>query len=831
MNPNFDETRFCDSLGCLVIRLDRQLNIGFMNRRALNSLAYENPEQIVGRPLQSVLPADDPKSAELLASLRHLAPTDPPLQAESDVQRNDGSRFPVSWSISQHVQHAQHGEAEQATSTILLGFNAGAMPASQAGAVMFQTVADNFTGSLIITDPQRNILYVNSALLGMTGHTADEVIGRTPSLFRSGHTSEDIYRSLWETVNAGRIWQGEFINCRKDGSQYLESKTIAAIRDAYGLIQYYFAIGEDVSTRQHSQKLIETLLAFDQLTGLPNHEAFQHALVGAIDSARQETRELTVLHIDIDDFAVINDAVGTGEADLVIVEIAIRIREALRQDDRLARLGSDKFAVLLGPHEPGIDDDIRDVAGRLLAAIGQTALPEAVPASLSASIGIVGFPTDGASASELLSHALSATKQVKAAGGNAFGRFSPAAASTISARRETLHDLKKAIDRNELILHFQPQVNLFSGAIVGMEALIRWQHPQRGLVFPSDFIPLAEQSSHIVEIGEWVLGEACRQIKAWTNAGLPAIKVAVNLSARHFIVPGLHVTIADILRNQGVDPRFLEIEITEGAMMQDVAAAIRSTNLLKDVGVRLSLDDFGTGYSSLAYLSRFPIDVVKIDQSFIADITSNPANAAIAQATIAMSHKLGKIVLAEGVETEEQMQFLRRNECDEMQGYFFARPLPAADITRMLHDGATMNVSGQRADGNRSTVLLVDDEANILASLKRTLRREGYDILTATSAAEGFSLLAKNSVQVIVSDQRMPEMNGTEFLSRVKNLYPETVRMVLSGYSEISAVTDSINKGAVYRFMLKPWDDERLKEEISGALRHWREMYAPPGDS
>ncbi len=303
------------------------------------------------------------------------------------------------------------------------------------------------------------------------------------------------------------------------------------------------------------------------------------------------------------------------------------------------------------------------------------------------------------------------------------------------------------------------------------------------------------------------------------------MKVAINLAARHFLVPGLHTTIADALALQRIEPRFLEIEITEGAMMQDLAAAIRSTTQLKDVGVRLSLDDFGTGYSSLAYLSRFPIDVVKIDQSFVCDITSNPVNAAIVQATIAMSHKLGKVVLAEGVETEEQMQYLRRNECDEMQGYFFSRPVPATDITRLLQEGTVMNLSGNRASGKRSTVLLVDDEANILASLKRTLRREGYDILTAESAAEGFSLLARNDVQIIISDQRMPEMNGTEFLSRVKSLYPNTVRMVLSGYSEISAVTDSINKGAVYRFMLKPWDDEKLKVEVSGALRHWRELY------
>jgi EAL domain-containing protein (putative c-di-GMP-specific phosphodiesterase class I)/CheY-like chemotaxis protein len=437
------------------------------------------------------------------------------------------------------------------------------------------------------------------------------------------------------------------------------------------------------------------------------------------------------------------------------------------------------------------------------------------------------FPGDSESASELLTHAMNATERAKAEGGDDFRRFDAATAQNVTGRRELLGELSRAVERDELVLHFQPQVSLFSGHVIGLEALIRWQHPQRGLIHPGEFIPIAEQNTQIVDIGNWVLRETCRQMRIWLDSGLSPIKVAINLAARHFLVPGLHTSVADALASARINPRYLEIEITEGTMMQDVTAAIRGTTRLKEIGVRLSLDDFGTGYSSLAYLSRFPIDVVKIDQSFVRDITTNPINAAIAQATIAMSHKLSKVVLAEGVETEEQMQYLRRNECDEIQGYYFSKPLPADAVAQLLRAGTVMPLSGSRETHQRGTVLFVDDEVNILASLKRTLRREGYDILTAESASQGFSLLATNHVQIIVSDQRMPEMNGTEFLSRVKNLYPETVRMVLSGYSEISAVTDSINKGAVYRFMMKPWDDEQLKEEIAGALRHWRALYGP----
>ena len=388
---------------------------------------------------------------------------------------------------------------------------------------------------------------------------------------------------------------------------------------------------------------------------------------------------------------------------------------------------------------------------------------------------------------------------------------------------ELLGELRVGVECGQVVLHYQPQLSLSSGAVVGLEALIRWQHPRRGLVPPSEFIPLLEGSQQIVDLGNWTLREVCRQMRTWADAGLSPIKVAVNLAARHFVVADLAATIAALLDEYRVPSQLLEIEITEGAMMLDVSAAIRSTKQLKAIGVRLSLDDFGTGYSSLAYLSRFPIDVVKIDQSFVRDITSNPANAAIAQAMIAMSHKLGKVVLAEGVETEEQMHYLRRNECDEMQGYFFSRPLPAEAIDDLLRNEMSLDLSAGEGSRELGCVLFVDDEAAILAALRRILRREGYRVLTAQSAAEGYALLARNVVHVVVSDQDMPGVKGAEFLACVKTLYPETVRMVLSGKSDFASVTDSINKGAVYRFLNKPWDEGKLKREIADALRHWRQ--------
>jgi len=809
-----------DSLPCAVMRLDGQLKVLFINAFALQLLAYERPDALLGKPLRSLLAAGSPGDAELDALRDELAIPGSRTQFVVELLAGDGRRVSLCLGVEMRAD-----PAEPMAPFLCFGLDVTRLVQGRVPDALFRTVVTNYGNSIVITDQNQSILYANPAALKISGYTEAELLGRTPAIFASGKMPAEVYRQLWQTLDAGNVWRGEFVNRRKTGEPFRQRMTIAAIRDAAGVVQHYLATGEDDAEQDQYQQQIAYLTSFDQLTGLPNRAAYLQALATMLETARHGGHELAVLHVDLDDFFMVVATLGAEDSDSVLAQAGARLKDALRQVDMVARLGNDKFAILLGPHEAAIEADIREVSERVLGAMRQPFALAGSSIEITASLGIACYPGDGDSADELLMRAMSATAKAKREGGNEACRFEAAMVLVDSGRRELLVDLRKATERGEMILHFQPQVSLFSGSIIGLEALIRWQHPVRGMIPPGEFIPLAEESSNIIGIGEWVLAETCRQMRAWLDAGLPPVKVAINLAARHFREAKLHTTIADALGTHHLDPRLLEIEITEGAMMHDVAAAIRTTGRLKEIGVRISLDDFGTGYSSLAYLSRFPIDVVKIDQSFVRDITTNPANAAIAQATIAMSHKLGKIVLAEGVESEEQMQYLRRNECDEMQGYFFSRPRPAGEIARLLQEGVRMALSGQHVDETRNTILLVDDEYNILSALKRTMRREGYDIFTAQSAAEGFSLLARNRIQLIISDQRMPEMNGTEFLSRVKNLYPETVRMVLSGYSEISAVTDAINKGAVYRFLLKPWDDDHLKEEIRGAMRHWRELF------
>ncbi|WP_153110517.1 EAL domain-containing protein [Propionivibrio limicola] len=582
---------------------------------------------------------------------------------------------------------------------------------------------------------------------------------------------------------------------------------------------------ENISLHEHYQQRIADLLNHDQQTGLPNRTAFLQALNNTLQQRQTNNLEISVLHVSIDNFIALHNTVGSPRTNELVTLVATRIHEALRHSDRLARVGENRFAILLDTTTTEADNPAREVAERILNSIRRPVDEPERPVRLTASIGIGSQPAQSGDAEQFLTLAVLATEEAKARGGNQIVCLDASAAQQLNTRHALLAELEIAIKRGDLRAHYQPQVCLLTGQMCGTEALVRWQHPERGLIPPGEFIPLAENNHLIIDIGEWMLEEVCRQMREWRQAGLPPLKTSINLGARHFLMPHLTEKIGRTLERYEIPPHQLEIEITEGAMMQDVLAAIQCTSRLKQLGVRLALDDFGTGYSSLAYLSRFPIDTVKIDQSFVRDITTNPANAAIAEAIIAMSHKLGKTVLAEGVESEEQMRFLQREECDTVQGYWLGRPLPADSIPPLLQGGTALPPDGQHALHGRLAVLFVDDEPHILSSLRRTLRREGYAILTATTATEAMSLLARHRVHVVISDQRMPEMSGTEFLARVKSLYPETVRMILSGYADVSAVTDAINKGAAYRFLLKPWEDHVLKEELKLALRYWREQF------
>jgi EAL domain-containing protein (putative c-di-GMP-specific phosphodiesterase class I)/CheY-like chemotaxis protein len=388
--------------------------------------------------------------------------------------------------------------------------------------------------------------------------------------------------------------------------------------------------------------------------------------------------------------------------------------------------------------------------------------------------------------------------------------------NTSSTERLNLEtSLRHAVDNGELLLYYQPQVNLHSGEIIGAEALIRWQHPEMGMVSPAKFIPLAEETGLIFPIGEWVMRTACSQLKSWQDAGVMTPTVAVNLSAHQFRQRQLVKMTTGVLLDSGIDARYLELEMTESAVMEDAERVIKVLRELKDTGATISIDDFGTGYSSLSYLKQFAIDKLKVDQSFVREITRDPSDAAIVVAIITMAHSLGLNVIAEGVETEGQLEYLRSHGCDEMQGYYFSRPVPAGDFEQMLRSGRKLVLNGQTEASQQRTLLLLDDESNITAALTRLLRREGYQILVAHSPADAFELLAVHQVGVILSDQGMPQMSGIEFLSRAKQLYPEAMRIVLSGNSDLKLVVEAFNQGAIYKYITKPWDDK----EVIGAVR------------
>jgi EAL domain-containing protein (putative c-di-GMP-specific phosphodiesterase class I)/FixJ family two-component response regulator len=391
-----------------------------------------------------------------------------------------------------------------------------------------------------------------------------------------------------------------------------------------------------------------------------------------------------------------------------------------------------------------------------------------------------------------------------------------------SIRRECQLEqhLRDALDNEELELEFQPQVEVLTdGDIVGFEALLRWRHPLKGLVSPAEFVPIAEQSGLIVAIGRWVLREACRRCAAWNAAAGRPIRVAVNVSGHQF-GPALVQSVAAALAESGLDPRLLELELTESVLMRDTDQAQSMLSQLKSIGVALAIDDFGTGYCGLSYLRRFPIDRLKIDRSFVKDVTTNTDDAAICSTIIAMAHGLRLEVVAEGVETAAQLGFLLQRRCQMVQGYLFSAPLPAADAEALLKSGSRLELR-DRANGTPARrLLLLDDEQNILSSLRRLFRRDGYEIHTATDAAQAFELLAANEIGVVISDQRMPGISGTEFLRRVKDIYPNTMRIVLSGYTELASVTEAINEGAIYRFVAKPWDDHQLRTAIREAFRH-----------
>jgi diguanylate cyclase (GGDEF)-like protein len=574
--------------------------------------------------------------------------------------------------------------------------------------------------------------------------------------------------------------------------------------------------GSDVTAETIAQRELQLSRTHDHLTGLPNYVTFRERLERSVLLAQRSGRPLQVAVIDIDLFKRVNALLGHQGGERALYELARRIERAAGPNGVVARESGARFLLM----REGESSDTASVHLQAIASVlsepftyaGQTVY-------LTCCIGAASYPHGGKTANTLLLATDRALARAKEAGPGML-RWDDMPPDGAELQRFWLgFALREALAAGKLQVHYQPQVDLVTGSICAVEALVRWNRDGEA-VPPSTIISVAEECGLIGELGDWILRTACVQVAQWHALGFNALRVAVNLSARQLAMHGLEASIVRALSDSGLPPDCLDLELTESLLMENIDRARYSLLALKQLGVRLCLDDFGTGYSSLAILRRLPIDVLKIDGSFLTDVPESETSAAMVNAIITMGHSLGMRVLAEKVERESQCDFLSRHMCDKIQGFYVSQAIPADAMLELLHAGAGLAPHLLRFNRTQPTLLLVDDEPSILSSLKRLLRNEGYRILTANSGSEGLDVLAQYPVDVIVSDQRMPGMTGVEFLRAVRQLYPDTVRIVLSGFTELQTVTDAVNAGAIYKFLTKPWDDEQLRTHIREALSY-----------
>jgi len=551
--------------------------------------------------------------------------------------------------------------------------------------MMTQRVFEATQDSIMITDAKGDILAVNRAFNQSTGYTEAEVFGRNPRILNSGRHPKTFFERMFEAVLSRGYWQGEIVNRRKNGQEYTEWLTLNAVRDELGNLRNFVAVASDLTEKKAAEAREEYLAHYDQLTGLPNRTFFEIHLEQAVARSQRRGQSIALLLIDIDRFKNINESLGHPVGDVLLKEVSRRLQGRLRKEDLLARLGGDEFAVTI--EELPRPNSAAIVAQQVIEAIGEVFLLGAHEIYIGASIGVSMLPTDANDAVGLLRNADSAVALAKAQGRGTYCFYTESLTEAARVRLELHAQLRHAIQLNQFEVHYQPQISLHDDKVVGIEALVRWRHEDGRLISPAVFIPVAEETGLIEALGGWVLRQACQQIKAWLDSGGAPLTLAVNVSPRQFHAEKLPQLVTDVLRDTGFPPELLELEITESAIMEHADEAIRILDALKALGVQLAIDDFGTGYSSLSYLKRFPVDKLKIDQSFVRDIPNDLDDMEIAGTIIAMARHMHLTVLAEGVETVAQRNFLHAQSCDHYQGYLFSKPVAYETLVALLAKG------------------------------------------------------------------------------------------------------------------------------------------------
>jgi diguanylate cyclase (GGDEF)-like protein/PAS domain S-box-containing protein len=663
--------RLIDQSPHLVCVLDAAGTLRHMNGTGRHWLRVTHP-QIAGRRLDEIaaLGISAPHAQALRAAIAQ-AGDGASLTHELLVTRPDGGRLVLELSI-----RAIPRKRRAAPNLLVEGRDVTLRKSTEDKLQLASAVFEQAREGFVIADREGRVVTVNQAFCDISGYAMHELQGQQTAALGFGIDHRTMRRQVRSALQTTGHWQGEVRTSRKDGSLYTCWATITPQRDAAGATTHYIGILNDITQFREVERNLVRLAHVDTLTDLPNRSLLADRVGQLTSIARRDHRPFALMFMDLDQFKNINDTLGHSVGDALLAEVARRLQASLRDIDTVARLGGDEFAVLL----PGADPAGAElVASKLLERLAEPCMVEGHELSMTMSIGIAVYPSDGDDYEILSRNADTAMYRAKHEG-KATWRFFAAGMQQRSARQLQLESaLRRALERNELLLHYQPQLDAGGENLVGVEALLRWRHPEFGMVSPAEFIPLAETSGQIVAIGEWVLRTAVRQLKAWIDAGVAPMVVAVNLSAVQFRHAGLPDVVARALSDAGLPAQYLELELTE-SVTANPAAAISMMDSLHALGVRLSLDDFGTGYSSLSYLKRFPLHTLKIDQSFVRDIDTDPDDRAIVQAIIQMARALHLKTIAEGVETDAQHQFLRREGCDMMQGYRFCRPMDSAAL-------------------------------------------------------------------------------------------------------------------------------------------------------
>ncbi len=693
--------------------------------------------------------------------------------------------------------------------------------ASQESANMWAQIVACMSDGVVVTDPHlpdNPVIAVNPAFETITGYAPEDIIGQNCRVLNHGEAI-DQGQNIRTAIEQNTPIHVQLQNYRKDGTRFWNSLHISPVKDLDGNTRYFVGIQRDVSERMHYIEQLEYQSSHDTLTGLPNLRAFQQQAAHDIAHAQREHSCMVIVHLDVDNMQTINRRHGRHVGDQLLKALGRRLQKHSRSTDGVCRIEGDEFALSLEqldtPEQAGV------LVEQLLSEVQTPFVHGDLQIDVLMSAGIARFPEDGETIEELLKAAELATVTAKSDGGNTIRYLSAAISADLDARLELQDRLRLALASDAFAVYYQPQVDVANGRVVGLEALIRWHDPERGMISPLAFISVAEESGLIIPIGNWVIDQVIRDMQLWESKGLTIPRVAINISAVQFRRKQFLPELLERIERSGLPTHRFELEVTESLMLEDLEGLRQRFHALRERGIYLSLDDFGTGYSSLNYLNQLPVNRVKIDRSFITDITHSPQHVSIVRAVISIAKAMGIECIAEGVETEAQLAFLRRYHCPVFQGYLFMKPMPEADLMKLLDDTERSFRSQQvRSRPTQRTLLMLDDEQHVLSALKRLFRHEGYQLLSTTEIQEAFELLAAQEVQVILCDQRMPQLSGSEFLRRVKQIHPETVRIILSGYTDLKTVTDSVNEGATYKFLTKPWEDEDLKAQVRAAFEH-----------